>query len=129
MFRTDHLFQLVIYGTLGLAGTAAHYSVLLVFVEVLMFTPVIASSVGFVVGAVVNHALNRRYLFNKTRRSYSASALMFLVVASLGFLLNLGVMAFSTNYLAWHYIFAQLVATGTVFIVTFVLNKVWTFQV
>lgn len=129
MLRRDHLLQLLIYGTLGLAGTAMHYTVLLVFVEVLMFTAVVGSSVGFVVGAVVNHSLNRRFLFNKTRRSYGASALMFFLIAIVGFFLNLGIMTASTSFLSWHYLVAQLIATGTVFVVTFVLNKVWTFQV
>jgi putative flippase GtrA len=128
MLRTEHFTQIFIYGVLGLAGTAAHYTVLLVFVEVLMLKAITGSSVGFVVGAIVNHSLNRRFLFHKTQRSYSASALLFCVVSVIGFFLNLGIVATATSVFAWHYLIAQVAATGTVFMVTFVLNKVWTFQ-
>lgn len=129
MLSTDNLTQILIYGALGLVGTAAHYAVLLVCVEVLMLNAVLASSVGFIVGAIVNHSLNRRFLFHRTRRSYSASALLFFVVAVIGFFLNLGIVATTTSFWAWHYLVAQLAATGSVFIVTFLLNKVWTFQI
>ncbi len=87
-----------------------------------------SSSAGFVTGAVINHELNRRVLFHRTQRSYSGSAVRFFIVATAGFLVNLSVMYVLTGIFSAYYLVAQVAATGLVFLVTFLVNKLWTFQ-
>lgn len=123
-----HFNQLFIYGALGLVGTAGHYLVLFLLVEFAELAVLISSSAGFVTGAVINHELNRRFLFHRTQRSYSGSAVRFFMVAAAGFLVNLSVMYVLTDVFSAHYLIAQVVATGLVFLVTFLVNKLWTFQ-
>ena len=127
-FSRDYLSQLAVYGFLGLFGTACHYLTLYLLVELGSLSVLAATSVGFVVGALVNHELNRRYLFHHTERSYRDSATRFFVVAAFGFLVNLLAMYVLTNLLMAHYILSQLFATGVVFLMTFIFNKLWTFQ-
>lgn len=123
-----HINQLFVYGALGLVGTAGHYLVLYLLVELGEISVLISSSAGFVTGAVINHELNRRFLFHRTQRSYSGSAIRFFMVATAGFLVNLTVMFVLTDIFTVHYLIAQVAATGLVFLVTFLVNKLWTFQ-
>ena len=128
MTRARHVNQLFIYGALGLVGTAGHYLVLFLLVEYGAVAVLTSSSAGFVTGAVINHELNRRFLFHRTQRSYRASAVRFFIVAAAGFLVNLSVMFVLADIFSVYYLIAQVVATGLVFLVTFLVNKFWTFQ-
>jgi len=127
-FSRAHFNELLFYGFLGVFGTACHYGVLFLMVEWGGSPVLAATSAGFVVGALVNHELNRRFLFHRTERSYKDSASRFFIVAAFGFLVNLLAMYVLTDVLMAHYILAQLVATGMVFVMTFIFNKLWTFQ-
>lgn len=127
-FKTCHFNQLFAYGALGLVGTAGHYFVLYLLVEFAELSILVSTSAGFMTGAVVNHELNRRFLFHRTDRSYGASALRFYMVAIAGFLVNLSTMYVLTEFVAGHYLIAQMVATGLVFLATFLVNKLWTFR-
>ena len=49
------------FGLVGAVGTACHYATLISLVELLAVDPVVATSAGFMVGMVVNYALNYRY--------------------------------------------------------------------
>lgn len=128
MLGTRHFNQLFIYGALGLVGTAGHYLVLYLMVEFVGLAVLTSSSAGFVTGAVINHELNRRFLFHRTQRSYSGSVVRFFIVAAAGFLVNLSVMYVLTGIFSVYYLIAQVVATGLVFLATFLVNKLWTFQ-
>ena len=128
MSVTRHFSQLFAYGALGLVGTAGHYLILYLLVEFRGLSVLVSTSAGFVTGAIINHELNRRFLFHKTQRSYSGSAIRFFIVAAAGFLVNLSVMYVLTGIFSVYYLSAQVVATGLVFLVTFLVNKLWTFQ-
>ena len=120
--------QFLMYGIVGAGGTVCHYLVLLVLVEFFSLNAVLASSFGFVIGALVNHELNRLFVFPGTRRNRQDTLTRFFLVACLGFLLNFGIMFFMVQGLGVYYVIAQLTATVTVFAMTFAVNKVWTFQ-
>ncbi|MCR8915804.1 GtrA family protein [Marinobacter panjinensis] len=128
MSGTRHLNQLFTYGALGLVGTASHYLVLYLLVEIAGLAILISSSAGFVTGAIINHELNRRFLFHRTQRSYGGSAVRFFLVAAAGFIVNLSVMYVLTIVFSTYYLVAQVAATGLVFLATFLVNKLWTFQ-
>ena len=128
MSATRHFNQLFAYGALGLVGTAGHYFILFLLVNLAALPVVLSSSCGFVVGAIVNHELNRRFLFHGTQRSYGGSAVRFFIVAGAGFLVNLSVIYVLAAVFSVYYLLAQVVATGLVFLVTFLINKLWTFQ-
>lgn len=120
--------QLLGYGLVGIVGTFAHFLVLVISVEAGVFGPISGSSLGFLVGALINHELNRLYVFSGSREQYSQTIIRFMMIAGAGFFVNMGILAILIEYLAAHYFLAQLVATGTVFFCTFVANKIWTFK-
>lgn len=120
--------QLFKYAVVGLMGTFCHYMVLVLLVELTVMGPLVASCWGFLVGALVNHELNRRFVFSPSGRSYRDSGTRFMVVALLGFLLNLLVMSGLLHGMGLNYLLSQVLATGVVFLVSFTANKSWTFN-
>ena len=50
-----------------------------------------------------------------------------MIIAVVGFCINLAAMFVLNSLFALQYIVAQVLATGLVFLITFLLNKSWTF--
>jgi len=61
------LRKLVTFGMMGILGTPAHYLTLILLVEAGGVGPVFATSVGSVVGALVNYFLNYHYAFKSSK--------------------------------------------------------------
>lgn len=118
--------QLIKYGTAGAVGTAVQYAILIGLVEGFGSDAVVASTLGAVVGAVVNYALNHRYTF-RSRQPHAISLAKYMVVSAGGIALNAVVIAGATSYAGMHYVGAQVLATIVVFVVAFAVNRVWTF--
>jgi len=119
--------QFLRFAAVGAIGTAFHYMALYLLVEYSGSGPVLASSVGFVLGAVINYFLNYRFTF-ASEKLHTEALPKFFLVAILGLPLNSGVMAFYTSVIPLHYLLAQLLATGVVLIWNFTANRIWTFR-
>ncbi len=114
---------LVMYGGTGALGTIAHFVVL--FTVLRSVGPVVASTMGAIVGCIVNFFLARKYVFASTT-SCAYSFPRFVIVAAFGIALNamivnafVGVLPIALN---------QAVASATVLLLGFALNKSWTFN-
>lgn len=114
------------YGVAGLAGTLAHYAMLIVLVQLYHAEPVAGSTVGAMVGAAINYWLNHRFTFRSTAPHRKALA-RFLVVAVAGMIVNAAVLFVAIHPLGAHYLLGQLAATGVAFLFTYELNRRWTF--
>ena len=118
--------QFVRFASVGLLGTSCHYLTLMVLVGTGL-NPVTASACGFIVGALINYTLNRRFTF-RSAIAHRTGLPRFLTIAGAGLLLNTTVMALLTVGLGLHYLLAQLVATGLVLFWNFFGNRLWTFR-
>ena len=118
--------RFLIYAAVGAAGTAGHYAFLLTAVSLGMLAPVPASVIGALVGAVINFVLNAVVTF----RSHLAlgTAARFFVTAGIAAALNGAAMAVLVNGARLDYRLAQVLVTGTLLCVTYVVNSLWTFQ-
>jgi len=123
----QELRRLLIYMGVGLFGTAGHYATLITLVSVFGVDPVPASACGFVVGAVINYFANHRITF-RSRKRHAAAFGPFFLVALLGLGVNTGLMALLVRTAGVPYLAAQVAATGTVVLLTFALNRAWTFR-
>jgi putative flippase GtrA len=119
--------QFLRFALVGIAGTGAHYMVLWALVEQAKVPVLIATSMGFVVGALTNYWLNRRYTFTSTA-SHAAAFPRFLTIAAAGAILNAIIVAWLLARWRVHYLIIQLLATGTVLIWNFLANYLWTFK-
>lgn len=122
------LNQFVIFSAIGAVGTVGHYATLILLVEVLSQPPILASSLGFVVGALINYILNYHFTF-KSNKPHREALLQFLLVAAVGAGINAGLMYLCIEFLQLHYFIAQLLATGIVLLWNFIINKYWTFNI
>ena len=118
--------QFILFSGIGAIGTAGHYATLIILVEALGVAPLIASTLGFVVGALINYFLNYYYTF-ASNQSHRATMLKFAVVAMVGAITNSAVMHIALGWFGWYYLLAQVIATIWVLLWNFIANKLWTF--
>ena len=114
------------YVLVGVIATAAHYLVLVLCVEAAGWRPWLASGVGATVGAQVAYAGNRLYTFDH-RGAVGASWLKFQITALGGALQGMAIVAAAVRG-GWHYIAAQAVATLAGLVLTYAVNRLWTFR-
>jgi putative flippase GtrA len=120
------LGQLASYGWIGAATAVVHYGVLIALVELSGVAAVPATLAGFVAGAGVSYALNRRFTF-ATERSHGAAGWRFLVIAAGGFVATWALMTLFVDWLGLPYLPMQLVTTGLVMGLSFTGHKFWSF--
>ena len=118
--------QLIRYVSVGAVATAAHYAVLVVCVERAHWPAWLASGYGAVIGAQVAYLGNRWFTF-AYRAAIGASWLRFQALALAGALLGMVIVAVAVR-VGIYYVLAQMAATGIVMLLTFVLNRAWTFR-
>lgn len=121
------MVKLIKFSAVGALGTLAHYSVLVCLVQLLSANVLVASSIGAIVGALVNYSLNYKWTFNSNKR-HSEAMVKFFAVATVGFVMNGLFMALFTEALALHYLIAQVMTTGIVLFWNFLANHYWTFD-
>lgn len=121
------LGSLIRYGMVGAVGTLAHYAILVALVERGGVAPPVATAIGFATGAVINYALNVRFTF-QSERPHREALPRFLLVALGGMFVNSGIVALGTEVLHIPYMIPQIIATAVVVLITFGVNRVWTFQ-
>jgi putative flippase GtrA len=114
------------YGAVGAVATAAHYGLLVLCVERAGWAAYLGSGLGAVVGAQVAYAGNRWFTFSH-RGAIGASWSRFQVTALLGALLGMAIVASGVG-LGMHYLVAQVLATLAGLVLTFVVNRAWTFR-
>ena len=119
------LYKFFAFILIGAIGTIAHYSILYCLVEYYAVSPVWGSGWGALAGLFINYFLNYSLTF-KSQQSHVQTLPKFTLIASLGFCLNLGLMALLTVRL--YYLFAQIITTGIVLIWNFFANNFWTFK-
>jgi len=115
------------FAVIGAIGTAAHYSVLSILVELFHVSILVATTAGSITGAVVNYILNRRFTFVSDAK-HSVALPKFLTVAAVGAACNWLVVAWLLQHVGWHYLLIQLFATSVVLLWNFAANSLWTFR-
>ncbi len=113
------------YAAVGGVATVAHWALLVLLVEAAGVAPWLGSGAGAVLGAQLAFVGNRRYTFRHLGPRWPAWW-RFMGTAALGALLNMAIVAAGA---AWgvHYLLAQAVATGTVLLLGFWINRRWSF--
>jgi len=120
---TAPLTRFFVYSGAGLIGTAMHFVVL--FIALSYIGPVLASSLGAIVGCLVNYSLARNFVFFSTT-SFNRSFPRFAAVALLG----IGINALVINALvgSFHVLVSQVIASSAVLAFGYAANKRWTFN-
>lgn len=113
------------YLFVGVAATAAHWALMALLVEVFGVAAWLASGLGAVLGAQVAFFGNRRFTFGHTA-AWGPAWWKFMGTALFGAGLGMAVVAVGVAS-GWHYLLAQALATAIVVLLTFLINRGWTF--
>ena len=113
------------YAAVGLMATAAHWATLAVLVEVAAVEAWLGSGAGALVGAQVAFFGNRRFTFEHAG-TLAPAWWRFMATAAAGGALGMAIVAAGVA-LGWHYLGAQALATLVVMLLTFAVNRHWTF--
>ena len=114
------------YSAVGACATLVHYLLLIGGVEWLDWPAYVGSGVGAVVGAQVAYAGNRWFTFSH-RGSVGGSWVRFQATALLGAAWGMVVVGGGVR-LGTNYLVAQVVATLSALLITFAVNRAWTFR-
>jgi putative flippase GtrA len=114
------------YAVVGLVATAVHYAILVGFVEAGWVRPGVAAALGAWVGAQVAFVGNAAITFRATARPSLRAWWRFQLTALAGAALS-GALVAAGVRLGVHYLLAQVVATLVALVVTFEINRRWSF--
>lgn len=114
------------YTFVGGFATAVHYVLLVLCVEKAGWPAYLGSGVGAVVGAQVAYAGNRWFTFAH-RGDVLASWPRFQATALLGAALGMAIVALCVR-IGVHYLIGQMLATLASLVLTFAINRAWTFR-
>ena len=119
--------QGVLFASIGALCAAQQYLLLWLAVSLNIATAVVASTVGFVTGAVINYVFNYHVTF-AARTGHVETVARFVAVAAVGLAINTCLMYLLPEALGMHYLLAQVCTTAAVFVWTFSAHRSWTFR-
>lgn len=115
------------YGIAGLVATASHYATMMALVWTMGGREVLASSLGFIVGAFVKYPLNYWLVF-ESRQRHRVAVPRFAIGLGLSFALNAVLLALLLRLLDVHYMVSQVLTTGVVILANYVIARLWVFR-
>lgn len=121
------LRRLVRYAIGGSGAATAHLGSTALLVELGGLRPVVASSIGFVLGVVVSYLVQKHWVF-ASGAQHRIALPKFLTVTAVGWTINWTVLYIGTEVMDTHYILVQAVAFVLLPLNNFVLNSLWTFK-
>lgn len=121
------LVQFVKFGIVGVSNTVLAFAIYTVLLKVFGVWYLGASAIGFVVGAVNGFLLNRRWTF-AGHVGDSLTPVRWGVVQGCGLALNEGLLYLFVDGAGVEKLLSQAFATGIVTVITFAVNRAWTFR-
>ena len=109
-------------------GTAAlvHFAILTALVEWFSTQPLVATSIGFVIGSLVNYMLQYHWTFEADGQHHIILS-RYTAVTIMTMSINSALFWTFTEQFQLYYLLAQLIATCMMVVVNFVINKHYTF--
>ncbi len=127
-FSAPVIIQFLKFGIVGVSNTLIAFAIYTLLLKVFGVWYIAASAIGFAVGAVNGFLLNRRWTF-QGHVGDALTPVRWGVVQSCGLGLNLGLLYLFVHDAGLDKLLGQAFATGIVTVVTFGVNRAWTFRV
>jgi putative flippase GtrA len=122
------IVQFVKFGIVGISNTLIAFSVYTILLKVFGVWYVAASGIGFAVGAINGFLLNRRWTFREST-SDPLTPVRWGIVQTCGLGANLGLVYLFVHDAGMEELVGQIPATAIVTVLTFAVNRSWTFRV
>jgi len=120
------LRKFTLFVFVGVTCTAIQYAILIALVSLRDWQVTLASTLGFIVSALVNYTLNYFVTFKATR-SHFVTLPRFAFMAGTGLALNAGILQVGLTYSALPYLWIQVAATIIVLFWNFIGSLKWSF--
>jgi putative flippase GtrA len=120
------LRRFLLYAAAGVAATGTHYAVMVALVTWAKAPEVVASCAGFLAGACVKYPLNYWTVF-ASRQQHRIALPRFALALAVSFALNAILLAILLETLDVHYMVSQVLTTGAVLFVNYLLARYWIF--
>lgn len=127
MGSVGSLLAFVRYLVSGLSSVFVQFAVLAFFVETLRLEETLSSGTAFLIACVVNYLMLYYWAF-RASGSHVTATVRYAGVTGFGLLLNLLLFWFLMNKLHLWYLLAQSLATFAVSILTYLINRAYTFS-
>lgn len=127
MLRMPLFLQFLKFGIVGVSNTLIFFAVYTLLLKVFGVWYVAASGIGFAVGAVNGFLWNRAWTF-KGHVGDALTPVRWFVVQAGGLLLNLGLVYLFVDGAGLDELVGQAVTIVIVTLVTFFVNRAWTFR-
>ena len=119
--------EMVHYLWVGCLATGSQYIVLVLCVELFQTSAVLGSSLGYLLGGIVNYVLNRKHTFTSQKKHHKAIT-QFIIVFIIAFFMNAALLQLLHGVFAVPYLLAQVIATILVLGWNYSAHKFWTFR-
>lgn len=114
------------YVVVGILGTATHFLLLYVFVEMFAQDPVVASIAAFPVVVWLSYVLNKNWTF-ESDKAHMVALPKYLLVCLVSLMNNFLLMYLLVNIVEIWYMAAQACSIAVIPIINFILKKYWAF--
>lgn len=125
--RPGHRRSFALYIVSGVAAVATHYAFTIFAVEVLGWRALYATSTGFMVGAITKYFMNY-FLAFESEEPHARAIPRFAVMLLALFALNAAIFWVLNEHYGLHYMLAQVLTTGILIPVGYVINRYWVFR-
>src|ERR1700729_1080048 len=125
--RAPVIVQFVKFGVVGVSNTLLFFAIYTLLLKVFGVWYLAASAIGFSIGAVNGFLLNRRWTF-AGHVGDSLTPVRWGVVQGCGLALNEGLLFLFVDGAGIEKLLGQALATIVVTVVTFLVNRAWTFR-
>lgn len=128
--KTENKYvQFFRYGFVSLAALIVDFGGLVLLKEAFHINYVVAATLSFTGGLVVNYLLSKAWVFKASKfRSRSAEFSLFAGIGIVGLVLNDVILWALTSHLGIYYVLSKLVATAVVFFWNFGARKILVFK-
>ena len=96
-------------------------------VELLSLPKALSSFIGFCIGSIINYSLQHRFVFKKSG-DHGVFFKRYVVVTLIMQIVNIVMFWGLITYTSIHYISAQIIVIGFVFICNYIINSTYTFM-
>lgn len=126
--RLPLIVQFLKFGIVGVSNTVLAFAIYTLLIKVFGVWYVAASGIGFAVGAVNGFLLNRKWTF-KEHTGDALTPVRWAIVQSCGLGCNLGLVYLFVSGAGLDELVGQAFATAIVTVLTFAVNRSWTFRI
>jgi len=119
--------QFMRYAVVGASGTLVQWGVLWAGVRYFAAPAAVASSIGYVLGSLLNYLLHYFVTFG-SGKPHAEAASKYYSVLGVGWCINAGLMGLLVHHWHLNYWFAQFLATGVGVLWNFAGSRWWAFK-